>query len=268
MRDSAGFAFDTPEWQEELPSTNTALCRRLRAGEALQPGFVLAVRNQTCGRGRLDRVWRSTPGRDLAFSFFYQGEEDATRLCSLPMSVALGIAAFLEEMGLAPGLKWPNDVRVGSRKIGGILAEQVEGAGTRVVVGVGLNVNMTKEQAGAIDQPATSLGIETGRLLDIHEILAALLPCLAGPIAAWRSGGFAALRSNWLDRCDLLNEPVEVVEEDRRLAGRMESVGKNGELLLRLPDGRLKEIWAGDVVSLRAGVSAHVQNLSEARRRE
>jgi BirA family biotin operon repressor/biotin-[acetyl-CoA-carboxylase] ligase len=252
MNDSARFRFLLPEWHAVLPSTNTVLKQRLEAGRQLPSGFVLASETQTRGRGRHARTWLSAAGRDLTFSFLYCGQEDATRLCSLPMAAALGVAEYLERMGLPARVKWPNDVRVGSSKIAGILAEQADGPGARIVVGVGLNVNMTAEQAALIDQPATSLGIETGRGFDVHDVLQEMLPYLSRHISDWQRDGFRGLRCAWLERCDLLDECVEVVDGDQCLVGRMEDVGKDGELLLRVSDGRLKEVWAGDLISLRA----------------
>lgn len=251
MMESAAFFFREPEWQAVLPSTNTALRQRVEAGEELPSGFVLAAVAQTEGRGRYGRRWQSGAGRDLTFSFLYSGRRDATRLASLPMAVALGVTAFLEAAGQDAAVKWPNDVRIRHRKICGILAESVPAGGVaRVVLGAGLNVNLTAEQAAGIDQPATSLLIETGREHDIRDVLRSLLPHLASSIATWEESGFAGLRAAWLSRSDLLGAQVEVVDGDTRLAGVMADVGTDGELLVRLADSTIRPIWSGDLVSL------------------
>ena len=248
MTEPSAFIFQAPEWHDALSSTNTVLRERVEGGECLDSGFVLAVLEQTRGRGRYDRPWESGAGRDLTFSFLYRGEQDPARLPSLPMAAALGVSAFLESAGLGPSLKWPNDVRVRRRKIAGILAERATVPGAScIVVGIGLNVNMTRRQAAGIDQAATSLHIETGREHDVQHVLDRLLPHLHDWIVAWEESGFDGLRAAWLARCDLVGQCIEVKEGDAGVQGILDDFGPDGELLLRLDNGRIKPVWSGDV---------------------
>ena len=235
--------FQRPQWHDELPSTNTTLADWLREGRELPDGFVLAARAQTAGRGRYERRWLVQPGRNLTFSMLLRSKVPPLQLLSLPMAAALGVAAYLEENGIAAQTKWPNDVLVGGRKICGILAERNED----VVLGIGLNVNMDADAAAAIDRPATSLRIETDRERAVEDVLDELLVHLQTWVGRWEQGGFAALREAWEFRCANIGQYVEVSEDADRRTGVVLGFGAAGQLLLREDDGTQAEVWAGDV---------------------
>ncbi len=231
--------FQKPQWHDELPSTNTTLVAWLREGRDLPDGFVLAARSQTAGRGRYERQWLARPGRNLTFSVLLQSAASPERLLSLPQAAALGAVAYLKENGLVAQTKWPNDVLVGGRKICGILAEHCK----RVVLGIGLNVNMDADEATAIDQPATSLRIETGTERDVERALDELLAHLQVWIGRWEKGGFAALSVAWESHCANLGQYVAV----GGYTGVVLGFGAAGQLLLREDDGTRRAVWTGDV---------------------
>ena len=161
------------------------------------------------------------------------------------MAAALGVAAAVEAMcGLAPRVKWPNDVLLSGRKLGGILGEH---AGDMLVVGIGLNVNMDAETAAGIGRPAVSLSMATGRRYALEEVLAGVLDRLGGWLTRWEEGGFPAIRSEWVRRCAGLGEPAAVQDGARRLSGRLVGFGAWGQALLARPDGTVAEAWAGEI---------------------
>jgi len=163
------------------------------------------------------------------------------------MAVALGVADCLRGMGVRARVRWPNDVLVGGRKICGILAEAVGHGG--VVVGVGLNVNMTAREAAAIDRPATSLRIEGVKAPALRDVLADCLACIAPRVTTWDAGGFAAIRAAWERAAVGRGEPVTVQTATGVLKGRLRGYGPDGELLLKTKDGRCEKVWSGDVTS-------------------
>ena len=245
--------FLTPEWHERLDSTNTSLVARLKGGEALPCGFVLAAHEQTAGRGRYERQWISRPGRDLAFSFLWLTDADALRLSSLTMAVALGVGDAVESLGVSTQVRWPNDLMVDGCKICGILAERCEGgeaATCGVVVGVGLNVNMEGPEAAAIDRPATSILLETGCACEVESVLDRILEALPPWMGRWEAGGFPALHDSWFRRHCGMGDRVEVGEGRQRREGVLTGFGEAGQLLLRRTDGSIEEVWAGDVGAL------------------
>ena len=172
------------EWFDRLASTNTAMRDRFFKGLEIRNGQIVAAREQTAGRGRQARTWIASPGQNLCFSLFTQTEVELVAVPSLTMAAALAVNDLLRSMGILSAPKWPNDVLANGKKICGILSERVErkdaftpsstAPDTGIIVGIGLNVNMSHEEARAIDRPATSILIESGKAADIPRTLEAL----------------------------------------------------------------------------------------------
>jgi BirA family biotin operon repressor/biotin-[acetyl-CoA-carboxylase] ligase len=230
------------QWYARLPSTNTFLKERLAVEGNLPSGKVIAAREQTQGRGRLDREWVSSVGANLTFSILLRGKYDIRNLPSASMAAAIAVAELLEAEGLKPALKWPNDVMVGGRKICGILSEGISGG---VIIGIGLNVNM--QNADHIDQPATSILMESGKRRDVDKLLDKLLKHLSVRLDEWAAGGFFAIRKNWEARIPNIGKSVTVRDGTAVRVGILAGFGPDGELLLRDKTGAVNAIWAGDV---------------------
>ena len=143
-------------------------------------GTVVAADVQTAGRGRLGRRWEAAAGTSLLFSLALVPRVAPERLPSLTLVTARAVA---DSLGVESALKYPNDVLVQGRKIAGILGEA---RGDRVVIGIGVNVNVP---AGALPAetalPATSLLVETGTTRDRGELLAAILAAVERRYDAW-----------------------------------------------------------------------------------
>jgi BirA family biotin operon repressor/biotin-[acetyl-CoA-carboxylase] ligase len=150
-------------------------------------GTIVVAGEQTEGRGRLGRRWLAPAGTSLLCSLQLRPDVPGERLPELTGVAARACAeAIAAVAGLDPELKFPNDVLLGGRKVAGVLAEAREG---RVVLGVGINVNVTDAQLPQeVDRPATSLLVETGRELDRAELLAEVLERLERRYDAWVSG--------------------------------------------------------------------------------
>jgi BirA family biotin operon repressor/biotin-[acetyl-CoA-carboxylase] ligase len=221
-------------------------------------GQVLAAEEQTAGRGRGGRTWVSRPGASLTFSVLLRPVTvPPSSRGWLPLLTGVAVAAGVRSAsGVAAGLKWPNDVLVGDRKLAGILAEQSTDGDT-VVVGVGLNV-ATEERELPVSPtglPATSLlveGADVGREAVLAEILRSLerwyLAFTADPDPVG-SGLLAEYRS----ACTTLGRQVRVeLPAGRVLAGVAEDVDPSGRLLVR-PVGAAfaTAVSAGDVIHVR-----------------
>lgn len=244
------FIFLPPEWHDTLPSTNTELLERLRRGLSVPSGSVIAARIQTAGRGRQQRRWVAVPGRNLTFSFVWSRPVEASFLPSFAQALSVGIARYLESEGVRPTIKWPNDVQAGGRKVAGILCERAAGdadAPFVIVAGIGLNVNMTGEDAAAIDQPATSLLLETGRERDVTRVLDELLRHLERPLMAWANGGFGGIRDMYESYAPAPGTEIRVRDGASHVAGRLEGFTEHGALRLRREDGRVQVFYSGDV---------------------
>ena len=160
------------------------------------------------------------------------------------MAAALAVNDLLQNSGIDSSPKWPNDILVGNRKICGILSEYVSSCG--IIVGIGLNVNMTREEAERIDRPATSIFIETGRPADIFQTLEKLFQPLEKRIQQWEAGGFNAIREEWICKAGPIGKPLRVHDGDTVKSGILAGFGNYGELLLKTNSG-VETVWAGDV---------------------
>ncbi len=207
----------------------------------LSSGTVVAVREQTQGRGRRGREWLSAANENLTFSLFLRTVSRPWKIPSATMAAAIAVAELLEAEGVNSDLKWPNDVLVGGKKICGILSEAVSGG---VIIGVGLNVNM--RCADHIDQPATSILMESGARRSVDDLLGKLLPILSDCLGDWEQGGFSKVRKRWESKVPTLGKAVTVRDGDNVRAGILHGFGDDGELLLE-EQGVVSAVWAGDV---------------------
>ena len=151
-------------------------------------GALVTADEQTAGRGRLGRRWLAPAGTSLLCSLQLRPTVTSERLPELTGVASRACADAIAALtGLEPELKFPNDLLVRGRKVAGILAEAREG---RVVLGIGVNVNVSPEQLPQeVELPATSLLVETGRELERAELLAELLKRLELRYDAWLSVG-------------------------------------------------------------------------------
>lgn len=240
LRPSAlGRALAPDGWRVEVlptaPSTNAVVAERARAGEPA--GLVVVAEQQTAGRGRLDRQWVSPPRAGLTLSVLLRPELPPDRLPWVPLWGGVAVArALREQTGVDAVLKWPNDVLVAGRKVCGLLAEvSTPGA---VVLGIGLNVSLTREELPV--PGATSLLLEGATTTDRDTVLRAVLRSLREVLAEASPDGYRAL-------CSTLGSRVRLdLPGGGAVSGLAEAVDDAGRLVL---DGRAHS--AGDVVHLR-----------------
>jgi BirA family transcriptional regulator, biotin operon repressor / biotin---[acetyl-CoA-carboxylase] ligase len=167
-------------YEERAEST-----QRLLGPEAGE-GDVAVAEEQTEGRGRLGRRWQAAPCTSVLCSINLRPTVESARLPELSLVAGAACAEAIEAVtGLHPELKFPNDILVEGRKVAGILAEAREG---RVVLGIGINANMSAEQLPQeVDTPATSLLVETRKKVDRVELLVTLLERLERHYDIWVS---------------------------------------------------------------------------------
>lgn len=235
-------------------STNSDLLER----PAKHDPQVLLAEMQTAGRGRRGRAWASPFGANLYLSLAWTFDAWPPRLTTLPLAVGVCCARALRECDLnSIALKWPNDLRVGAAKLGGILVEQrgeVDGP-CRVIIGVGLNVSMSAKQASAVSQAWTALepALEAvGRQPPRRDVLAArFLVALADGCEAFAADGFTPFAAEWAALDMTRERPVTVLAADGNWTGIAHGVNADGALRVQTPTG-LRLVHAGDV-SLRVG---------------
>jgi BirA family biotin operon repressor/biotin-[acetyl-CoA-carboxylase] ligase len=235
-------------------STNADLLARHAAGEDID-GVVLVAEHQSAGRGRQGRTWITPPRSQIALSLGV----DATGLAPtawgwLPLLTGVAVVdAVHATTGLQPGLKWPNDilvrdVRSGEGKLGGILAEM---AAPVIVIGLGLNVTLTAQEAP--DPRATSLLMLGSTMLDRSALLGSILAELTARIDRWNTAGGAdpAIVEDYRRHSLTLGTRVRaLMPGNREILGVATDIGDLGQLHIDT-GGQTVAVTAGDVTHLR-----------------
>ena len=231
-------------YRDVVGSTMDEAAALAAAGHA--EGTVLLAEEQTAARGRLQRRWITGPDDNVAFSVVLRPEP--SRLSQLNMAATLGVASAVERLaGVEATVKWPNDVRIGGKKLAGILIESAMHAErlSHAVLGIGINVNLDPSAFPEIAGTATSLMAETGAPLDRADVLRAVLEDVDDRYAEVRGGG--SLTDLWARRLDTLGSTVRVRWRDSEMVGRATGVDEEGNLLLTGPDGSVRTAIAGEV---------------------
>lgn len=226
-------------YEPECESTQLLLL-----GSGLPEGAVAVSDHQTGGRGRLGRTWTAPPATAVLVSVMLQPPPDR-HLPELSLVAALATAEAVEEAtGLTAQIKWPNDVMVNRRKVAGILSEVSGG----VVVGIGVNVNQTREQlpADASTLPGSLLTL-TGRAYDRAAVLGSLLFRLERIYDSWRHGGLADLYGELGARDFLRGRRITV---DQTGATAMQIL-RDGRLEIETDAGEVRRIESGEVTFAR-----------------
>jgi BirA family biotin operon repressor/biotin-[acetyl-CoA-carboxylase] ligase len=234
------------ETYDELDSTNAEARRRAEAGQG-GPVWIAAAR-QTAGRGRRGRAWSSEAG-NLAATLLTTTDLPPADAAQVSFVAALA-AADLAETCLGAGaaqLKWPNDVLVFGKKAVGILVESSPRDDGRLWLAVGIGVNLAHAPRD-IDRPATAFAEHMAALppapLEALEILANRFEAWR---ALWATQGFSPIAKAWTARAHGLGARCEARLPNRTLCGLAEGLDGDGALRLRLDDGAVERITAGDV---------------------
>ncbi len=226
--------------RETAGSTNDEL-RALAEGGA-PDGLVVLALEQSAGRGRRVAAWFSPPGESLAFSILIRPDEPKALWPRLALATGLAVAEAVESFGPAAGIKWPNDVWIGRRKVAGIL---VEAGRDYVIIGIGLNVSSTRFPP-EVAEIATSLRLETGLEHSRHEVLAGIIRSFARH-SREIGKDFDHLLDSVRQRCVLTGQRVSLTTSNGPRQGVIEGIAPGGELLLRTDTGLERLIQADEV---------------------
>jgi BirA family biotin operon repressor/biotin-[acetyl-CoA-carboxylase] ligase len=235
----------------DVDSTNRVLLELGRQGAP--EGTVVVADHQTAGRGRLGRTWVAPAGSGLLMSVLLRPALAPEQLHLATAAVALAArAAVADVAGFEPGVKWPNDLVVGDRKLAGVLAEaDFSGGGDApaVVVGIGINLNWPAEGPEGLPVDvalgATAANLVSGRDVDRDAVLTSLLDHLAEQIGSW-----TAVASAYRRACVTIGRAVRIELPDETFTGTAADVSDDGHLLVDI-GMCLRTVTAGDVIHLR-----------------
>lgn len=223
------------------------------AGQGGAAGTVVMAASQTAGRGRLGKRWESPAGTGLYFSLILRPRLDPANLPHLTLAAGLGAAEAIEGVtGLRVLLKWPNDLLLGHRKLGGILCETAplqQGSAPVVIVGVGLNVSTPSAAfPAALRTRAISLLAATGRVFPQEPLLTAMLAGIEAQGKRLERHGLPPVLADWRKRDATLGQELTWVSTAGTLVHGI-SLGVDDEGLLRIRDatGQVHGVLSGDI---------------------
>jgi BirA family biotin operon repressor/biotin-[acetyl-CoA-carboxylase] ligase len=251
------------ELYDRLESTNREAMTLGQAG--VEHGALVLADAQTAGRGRMARTWFSPPGVNLYATVVTRPAIDARQqaawLSWLPLMAALAAAEAIEIVGAVRiAVKWPNDLLINERKVGGILCESglSAEAGAFQVIGIGINVNGTQDDfPEELRDIATTLRQETGGFIDRNRLVAQLLSEMESCLDEFLSRGSEPIALAYRQRCTTIGKTVKAVLADgNEYIGVAEDIEQDGSLtLVERSSGRsavtIRQLRAADIVHLR-----------------
>lgn len=233
---------------DSLGSTNATAVKLV--GEQVAAPFIVLAERQTAGRGRRGRKWISPFGENIYYSLTLRIDGGMRQIEGLSLLVGLAVLKTLRAAGVQQaGLKWPNDVLVGQRKIAGILLELIGDPADvcHVIIGVGINVNMT--DATEVDQLWTSVRLETGLHVNRNRLAGELSSNIQAYLVEHQSKGFSAFRAEWESNHLWQGRAVDLLTGAHAVQGTVLGIDAQGAL--RLQVGGEERVFSGGELSLR-----------------
>lgn len=216
----------------------------------LKEGTVLLAEEQTLGRGRMGREWISPRGKGIWMTLVLKPQIEPSKVASITQIGAAAVYSGLEKMGIRTKIKWPNDILLNKKKVGGLLTEMsgdLNGV-DYVIMGIGLNVNLDKEDfPDTLKHKATSIRIEKGRKIDRKKTIASILNEFEKHYVDFNEdkdlrGVIDILRENSI----LLGNEIRLIDGSKEKKGIALDINQDGSLLLEFKEGR-KSIYSGEV---------------------
>ncbi len=230
---------------QRVDSTNRWLQGRRRAH-----GHVCAAEAQLHGRGRRENAWVASPYRNVLFSLGYEFQAWPETITALALAASVAVARALHRFSVAGvGIKWPNDLIVDFRKLGGILVDVSGESGGRcaAIIGVGINAQMEESDAAPIDQPWTDLRKVTGSAIDRNTLIALCASELLRMLPRFERAGFREFRADWERLHRYTGRRIQITDHRGEHIGIVIGSNAQGALLVQHDNGRTRPYLSGDV---------------------
>ena len=222
-------------------------------------GTAVIAEHQTAGRGRLNRTWFSPPGLNLYTSIILNPPPHFERISWIPLIAGLAITdSIYLQTSLPVSLKWPNDLLCDDKKIGGILCEGISHGNKEqvVVVGIGINVHMRKEDFPLnLQQASTSLAMVSQATVNRNILLASFLNAFEHWYDLLLKGPITHIHHTYMARCETIGRKVLIqLTNQEEFVAIGHTIGEDGSLHVCLkdtPSEGIRVIHSGDVTHLR-----------------
>ena len=255
LSEKAAHQISSLELFKSIDSTNKFA--REKAENQPACGAVVLAEQQSAGRGRRDKTWVSPFAANVYLSIVWDFEQGAQALEGLSLAVGVAVKRALEKSGVeAVQLKWPNDIYVKGKKLGGILLEMIgDPAGQcTVIVGVGLNVAMPEEGGAAIDQAWTDIrsqlqSADKGQteIPSRNALAAALISEIIVLLSDFQEQGFSPYREEWQRADAFCGKEASINTPKESIPGVVRGVDENGALRMELKTGEIKSFIGGEL---------------------
>ena len=220
------------------------------AEEGAPDGTLIIADEQTAGKGRSGRTWVTPPAEAIAFTLLLRPKLSPDRISMVTLVMGLAVTNAVNSLyDVSAGIKWPNDVVIKGRKLCGILTEM--SAEVRqvnyIVIGVGINANLTSFPE-EIREIATSLRLELGCDINRAELIARVMTEFERLYAEFEAqGDLGAVMQEYNELCLNAGSKVRVLDPNGEYTGTSRGINSMGELLVETEDGKMQEVYAGEV---------------------
>ncbi len=231
---------------EEVDSTNTEARRLAQLGE--KEGTVVIAASQVKGHGRLGRRWISPPG-GLYISVILKPYISPSRLPVITLLSAVAVVRTIRGLTkLDTAVKWPNDIVIMGKKVGGILCEASKNT---IIVGIGINLNTSLFLfPSSLKKQVTSVKFELGASIDRDKVIKILLEEFDKLYRDFLNHKQEEIVSEWSSFCQTFGSRVKIETPRGIVSGLAEKIGARGELRVRGDDGKIKNVFSGDVIKV------------------
>ncbi|GIO22645.1 biotin--[acetyl-CoA-carboxylase] ligase [Oceanobacillus sp. J11TS1] len=234
--------------KDATPSTQ--LIGHEAARDNAPDGTIIIAEEQTAGRGRMKKNWFSNK-EGLWTTLLLRPSIPPNKASELTLLTAVAVRDALHQLtNLSIGIKWPNDLLIGDKKLCGILTE-MQGEQDRidyVLIGIGLNVNQDEASWDtSIGDIATSLKIETGETWDKKEIVQAVLKCFEDTYELYLKDGFKTIKSRWEENAFKIGENIKIKTFHDEWAGRFLGISDEGALIVESSDGTPITLYSAEI---------------------
>ncbi|MFQ5952460.1 MAG: biotin--[acetyl-CoA-carboxylase] ligase [Candidatus Omnitrophota bacterium] len=234
---------------ENIKSTNDKAYELAENGEP--EGAIVVAESQEQGKGRMGRKWVSPKTGGIYMSLILRPDVETDEIPTLTLIAAISAARAINKMcPLEAKIKWPNDIIIKSKKLGGILTE-IKAQPDRVdflILGIGINVNTPSSKLPSV---GTSLKNECSRDVDRVELVRRFLENFEKDYLKFKKKGFLSLRDECKSYSSVLGKHVKVTEHHKVLEGKAVDIDEKGALIIKLSNGSKQRIFSGDVVLCR-----------------
>lgn len=237
---------------DSIDSTNLEAKRLIQTG--IQGKYVIVANEQTVGRGKNNSFWYSPKG-NLYYSLLLQYNKDLKEISQVSLVAGLAcreaICSFLQKFEASVKVKWPNDVLLNGKKVGGILAESLSyfpdnkgSPANYIIIGIGLNLEKSPKYLSYL---ATSLKEEKINYISSHEVLSRFMVHFHSYYTLWGMAGFASLKKEWMKNAHNIGKTIQCNMGEYKISGVFREVDDHGRLIIELETGEVHTMSSADV---------------------